>query len=60
MGSRLGSYALKLLELEVRAEDKLENQESDFRAFFEEEKAPRGSIPPEARAGVTGSERHYQ
>jgi len=31
-------YALKLLELEVQAEDKLENQESDFRAFFEEEK----------------------
>jgi len=32
-------YALKLLELEVQAEDKLENQESDFRALFEEEKA---------------------
>jgi len=32
-------YALKLLELEVRAEGKFENQESDFRAFFEEQKA---------------------
>lgn len=32
-------YTLKLLELELQAQDKLENQESDFRAFFEEEKA---------------------
>jgi len=32
-------YTLKLLELELRAQDKLEGQESDFRAFFEEEKA---------------------
>jgi len=32
-------YTLKLLELELQAQDKLENQESDFRAFFEGEKA---------------------
>ena len=32
-------YTLKLLELELQAQDKLEGQESDFRAFFEEEKA---------------------
>ena len=32
-------YALKLLELELQAQYKLKNQESDFRAFFEEEKA---------------------
>lgn len=32
-------YTLKLLELELQAQDKLENQETDFRAFFEEEKA---------------------
>jgi mitofilin len=32
-------YTLKLLELELQAQDKLENQESDFRALFEEEKA---------------------
>lgn len=32
-------YTLKLLELELQAQDKLENQESDFRVFFEEEKA---------------------
>ncbi len=32
-------YTLKLLELELQAQDKLESQESDFRAFFEEEKA---------------------
>jgi mitofilin len=32
-------YTLKLLELELQAQDKLENQESDFRTFFEEEKA---------------------
>jgi mitofilin len=32
-------YTLKLLELELQSQDKLESQESDFRAFFEEEKA---------------------
>jgi mitofilin len=32
-------YTLKLLELELQAQDKLESQETDFRAFFEEEKA---------------------
>jgi len=32
-------YTPKLLELELQAQDKLENHESDFRAFFEEEKA---------------------
>ena len=32
-------YTLKLLELELQSQDKLENQETDFRAFFEEEKA---------------------
>ena len=32
-------YTLKLLELELQAQDKLESQESDFRTFFEEEKA---------------------
>ena len=32
-------YALKLLELELQAQYKLKNQESDFRASFEEEKA---------------------
>ena len=32
-------YTLKLLELELQAQDKLESHESDFRAFFEEEKA---------------------
>ena len=32
-------YALKLPELEVQAQGKLENQEFDFRAFFEEAKA---------------------
>ena len=31
-------YALKLLELELQSQDKLESQETDFRAFFEEEK----------------------
>lgn len=31
-------YTLKLLELELQSQDKLESQESDFRAFFEEEK----------------------
>jgi MICOS complex subunit MIC60 len=32
-------YTLKLLELELQSQDKLESQETDFRAFFEEEKA---------------------
>ena len=32
-------YTLKLLELELQAQDKLESQETDFRTFFEEEKA---------------------
>ena len=32
-------YTLKLLELELHAQYKLKNQESDFRAFFEEVKA---------------------
>ena len=32
-------YTLKLLELELQAQDKLESQETGFRAFFEEEKA---------------------
>jgi mitofilin len=31
-------YTLKLLELELQSQDKLESQETDFRAFFEEEK----------------------
>jgi mitofilin len=31
-------YTLKLLELELQAQDKLENQETDFRSFYEEEK----------------------
>jgi mitofilin len=31
-------YTLKLLELELQAQDKLESQETDFRAFFEDEK----------------------
>lgn len=31
-------YALKLLELELQSQDKLESQETDFRAFLEEEK----------------------
>jgi MICOS complex subunit MIC60 len=32
-------YTLKLLELELQAQDKLEVQETDFRTFYEEEKA---------------------
>jgi MICOS complex subunit MIC60 len=32
-------YTLKLLELELQAQDKLELQETDFRTFYEEEKA---------------------
>ena len=32
-------YTLKLLELELQAQDKLESQETDFRSFYEEEKA---------------------
>ena len=32
-------YTLKLLELELQSQDRLESQETDFRAFFEEEKA---------------------
>ena len=32
-------YTLKLLELELQAQDKLESQETDFRTFYEEEKA---------------------
>jgi MICOS complex subunit MIC60 len=32
-------YTLKLLELELQAQDKLEAQETDFRTFYEEEKA---------------------
>ena len=32
-------YTIKLLELEMDAQDKLDSQESDFRKFFEEEKA---------------------
>ncbi|KAF8271172.1 mitochondrial inner membrane protein Mitofilin [Lactarius quietus] len=31
-------YTLKLLELELQAQDKLESQETDFRSFYEEEK----------------------
>jgi mitofilin len=32
-------YTLKLLELELQAQDKLESQETDFRSFYDEEKA---------------------
>ncbi len=32
-------YTLKLLELELQSQDKLESQETDFRAYSEEEKA---------------------
>ncbi|CCL99291.1 uncharacterized protein FIBRA_01307 [Fibroporia radiculosa] len=32
-------YTIKLLELEMEAQDKLDNQEQDFRKFFDEEKA---------------------
>ncbi|KAI0925613.1 hypothetical protein AcV5_008303 [Taiwanofungus camphoratus] len=32
-------YSIKLLELEMEAQDKLDSQETDFRKFFEEEKA---------------------
>ncbi|OBZ72655.1 MICOS complex subunit MIC60 [Grifola frondosa] len=32
-------YTVKLLELEMQAQDKLDNQEEDFRKFFEQEKA---------------------
>ena len=32
-------YTLKLLELELQAQDKLESQETDFRSFYEEEKS---------------------
>ncbi|KAI0258407.1 mitochondrial inner membrane protein Mitofilin [Gloeopeniophorella convolvens] len=32
-------YTLQLLELELQAQDKLENQETDFRAFLDGEKA---------------------
>ncbi|EMD33891.1 hypothetical protein CERSUDRAFT_117420 [Gelatoporia subvermispora B] len=32
-------YTLKLLELEMEAQDKLDSQEDDFRKFFEEEKS---------------------
>jgi mitofilin len=32
-------YTLKLLELELQVQDKLESQETGFRAYFEEEKA---------------------
>jgi mitofilin len=31
-------YTLKLLELELQAQDKLESQETDFRSFYEQEK----------------------
>lgn len=31
-------YTIKLLELEMEAQDKLDSQESDFRTFFEQEK----------------------
>ncbi|KAH9944826.1 mitochondrial inner membrane protein Mitofilin [Amylocystis lapponica] len=31
-------YTIKLLELEMEAQDKLDSQESDFRRFFDEEK----------------------
>jgi mitofilin len=47
-------YTLKLLELELQSQDKLESQETDFRAFFEEEKARfakayRGKLEQELR-----------
>lgn len=32
-------YSVKLMELEMMAQDKLDNQEEDFRKFFDEEKA---------------------
>ncbi|GBE87894.1 mitochondrial inner membrane protein Mitofilin [Sparassis latifolia] len=32
-------YTIKLLQLEMEAQDKLDNQENDFRKYFEEEKA---------------------
>ncbi len=33
------AFTIKLLELEMEAQDKLDNQEDDFRKYFEEEKA---------------------
>ena len=33
------NYTIKLLELEMEAQDKLDSQEDDFRKYFEEEKA---------------------
>ncbi len=32
-------YSIKLLELEMEAQDKLDNQQEDFKTFFEEERA---------------------
>lgn len=39
MDEQTREYTLKLMELEMEGQDKLENQEHDFRIFFEQEQA---------------------
>ena len=38
MDEQTREYTLKLLELEMEAQDKLDSQEDGFRKFFEQEK----------------------